>query len=68
MKKRIFAVVFSLFMAMAYCVPVMADVVYEPEYRGTSADGAFMLLVGGLVVAVVIVTALLIRYFFKRKR
>ncbi len=67
MKKRIFAVLFSLFMVMAYSVPARADVIAEPEPNPAEVVTGLLVFVGVIVLAVVVTTVfLLLRYFSKR--
>lgn len=68
MKKRIFAVLFSLFMVMAYSAPVRADVVMEPKQEPAEIATGLLIFVGVIVLAVVVTTVfLLLRNFSKKK-
>lgn len=68
MKKRIFAVLFSLFMVMAYSVPARADVVMEPKQEPAEIATGLLIFVGVIVLAVVVTTVfLLLRNFSKKK-
>ncbi len=67
MKKRIFAVLFSVFMVMAYSVPVRADVVMEPRQDPENVAAGLLVFVGVVVLAVAVTTALLLFRYFSGK-
>lgn len=64
--QKCFALCLIALMLAALNIPVAADVVVEPWYYLFTPMGA--ITAGLLVLGVVLITVLLIRYFFEKKR